>query len=48
MNNAWDAYKDVEMLPMDAIITTEAIARVSAFERRMEQYLATLPAKMGK
>lgn len=48
VNNAWDAYKDVEMLPMDAIITTEAIARVSAFERRMEQYLATLPAKMGK
>lgn len=47
VNNAWDAYKNMEM-PMDAIITAEAIARVSAFEQRMEQYLATLTTKMGK
>lgn len=44
----WDAYKNVKTLPMDAIITAEALARVSAFEQRMEQDLAKPTTKKKK
>ncbi len=36
---AWQAYKDIKELPMDAILTPQSHKRIAAFEERIQHYL---------